>query len=530
MKSAFLRTTLLAGSAALLLLSPFAARPARAQTVQTGPFTITLQSTLSWTGGVRTGSFDNAYYNSAAAGVITDDGDRNFHSGIAANRFQTVEQLNIQDGDYGLRASALAFIDTVYLTDNRNNSLSGANPFGTLNYSGSGPRGFPSQTVSDDGRRFEPLALFLYGAEDFDGGVTRLNWQIGRQTITWGESLFSPDGVASIQAPADAYLSSLLPNPQVQSIFLPTGAARFAYHFASGVTLDGYWQFEYEPDVLPGVGSYFSPADFIGPGAQQLYPVAYGPITQRAPDQRPNNGLDQFGISLRDTVGNYTYGAYFVRAIAKAPGLYEPGTEGGFGPYALYYPEPENAYVTSISTLLGEANVAGELDGYTGAPLASDGALFPGVTYSNPNYAKGDVINGQVSAIYITPPLPIFKNGMTITAETWFNKVVSITENRAALAPGDDEGMGSDIEVEPNFFPTGDLEMQFPVSWRPQFIGKSPRFDAASAGTGTINVGVDFTYKSNLDLTINYKHFYGSPGRQTYFDRDFVTAELQRTF
>ena len=242
------------------------AHAARAMTQKFGDVTVTLQSTIDYTLGQRTAPVDSAMYPSddPLTSNNTDDGDRNFRSGIMENRIQALEQLGIVDGNYGFRASALAFLDGVYLQNNKNNSPSTFNAFGV------GNQGFASGTVANVGRKFEPLAVFVFGSENFDNGNQKLSWQVGRQTITWGESIFSLNGIAGLQAPVDAYIAQSEPNPQAQALFLPTGAASAAYDFGNGITVDAYWQFEYEPDIVPSAGSYFSPADFVGPGAQRI--------------------------------------------------------------------------------------------------------------------------------------------------------------------------------------------------------------------------------------------------------------------
>jgi hypothetical protein len=211
------QSTMLAGSIVVLgLTSPLA----HAATWYVGDYTVTLQSTLDYTLGVRTSPIEDSYYAGAGStGFNADDGDRNFKSGIMENLFQTTEQLNIQKGVYGFRASAQALIDTVYLQHNKNTSPT------TFNSYDIGPKGFPSATVAEDGRNFRMLAAFVYGAESFDNGQQRLSWQIGRQTITWGESLFSTDGLSGLQAPVNIYYAASEPNPQLQALFLPTGAA-----------------------------------------------------------------------------------------------------------------------------------------------------------------------------------------------------------------------------------------------------------------------------------------------------------------
>jgi hypothetical protein len=531
-KSELLHSTILVGCLGIFVLSSL---PANAQTVQLGDFAVTLQSTLGYTLGVRTAPVDNAM-----ASLNNDDGDRNFKSGIMENRIQTLEQLSISDGNYGFRASALAFLDAAYLQHSGNNSPNTFNSFGI------GPQGFPSGTVANEGRRFEPLAAFFYGAEYFDNGNQKLSWQVGRQTITWGESLFSLDGISGLQAPVDTYQAQSLPNPEAQALFLPTGAASVTYDFGNGISVDGYWQFEYEPDSIAGVGSYFSDSDEIGPGAQRILvsPINEGALSLfRAPDVRPSNGLDQFGFAAHDSLGNYEVGAYFVRGIPKSPTLYTTAfnpssfvpTPNGLqvGKYNIVYAQPVNAFAVSASTLFMSANVAGELSGRTNQPLVSDAtaSVATPASYNHPLYAIGDVLDAQLSALYVTKPLlPVFANGISIETELTLNKVLSVTQNKAALLPGNtSEGGSFEAVFTPNWFPRADIEIETPVGWTTTFLGDS-EYDGSAAGVSTIDVGAEAIYETNLTLGVNYQRYAGPPNRQANLDRDFVTLYVQRVF
>lgn len=513
------------GVAGLASISIMLPTPSQAMQWQAGQVTVTLQSTVGWTGGYRVSPIDNSYLSKNING---DDGDRNFRHGVMANRFQDLEELNIRDGDYGLRGSFLAWIDTVYLHNNENNS-----PY-TVNTYSTGPRGFPSATVANEGRRIEPLALFLYGAEYFDSGRERLSWQLGRQTITWGQTLFTFDGIAGLQAPIDYYQAATLPNPQAQALYLPTGAAQAAFMFANGISVDGYWKFEYMPSILPGVGSYFSASDITGPGASQYIQGYHGdpyPNAPRLADRRPPNGLDQFGISLHDTIGNYTYGAYFVRAIPTTPGVVFQA-QNIIKDYAQYYPDPVNAYGVSFSTTVGQANVAGELSGRTNQPLSSSivlGGPLPG--YGKVPYAKGDIVNASISTTFLTNPLPLFPNGIAISAETTFNDVVSVTANRDNIVPGTtNDGGSTEMVLDPNWYPMPNLELDTPIGWSESYIGDSKFDGGEQAGTGTFNASMRFTYKANLQFGVNYQLYYGSINREPLVDRDFITVYINKTF
>lgn len=545
-KSRLLHGTVLTGCMVAGLLA--AGHEAKAATIHLGDVTITLQSTVGYTFGERTAPVDHTLIGTgispAAGGGKADDGDLNFRTGAMESRFQTLEQLGIVDGDYGVRASALAWIDTVYLGHNKNNSPQ------TFNSYNIGTTGFPSATVANEGRRIEPLALFVFGAEYFDNGSERLSWQIGRQTITWGETLFSTNGISGLQAPLDTYQGQIEPNPQAQALYLPTGAASASFDFANGVSADAYWQFEYEPDILSGVGSYFSPQDFIGPGAQRLLASFVGPKMSafsiyRGPDIRPANGLDQFGFSAHASYGATDYGIYFVRGIPKTPGVYvDVPSNFGRGPagpsvgrFYEYYALPVNAYAVSASTLLYGANVATEISARTNQPFSSqiNRPLANIPTYNHQLYARGNVLNATLSAIYLTPPLPLMPNGLTADGEIVMNKILGYSRFKSNVLPNTTTGGGSfEMTVTPDWFPIAGLEVDMPVGWTATFLGDSA-YTGTNAGTGTIDVGIKGIYKANLTFGVNYQRYYGADTplatpRQPNLDRDFVTLYVQKTF
>jgi hypothetical protein len=514
----------------------FLAQSAHAATYQVGNYTITLQSTLGYTLGERTAPVNNLLASYPNAPINVDDGDKNLKSGVIANRFQTLEQLGIVDGDYGFRASAFAWLDTVYLQHSQNKSPE------TFNSYGIGPTGFPSGTVANEGRRIELLAAFIYGSEIIANGSQKLSWQIGRQTITWGQALYSLDGIAGLQAPVDVYEASLLANPQAQALFLPTGAAQANYDFGHGISVDGYWQFEYEPDILPGVGSYFSNEDFIGPGAQRILESAVPPGVSiyRAPDIRPANGIDQFGFSGHAAVGNFQFGAYYVRGIPKGPNVYvnapltpEPTSSGlKIGEYNVAYAQPVNAFAVSASTLFMSANVAAELSDRTNQPLFSEPTYTSAnpASYNDPLYAIGNVVDLQLSELYASPPLPLMPNGATITSELTLNEVTNISKNRGALVPGNtSEGGSFEGTFEPNWFPRSNIEIEAPIGWTTTFLGDS-QYDDSAAGTGTIDVGLEAIFNAQLSVGVNYQRYYGPLNRQGNLDRDFLTFYASRTF
>ena len=81
-----------------------------------------------------------------------------------------------------------------------------------------------------------------------------ISLKVGRQTLLWGQSLlFASDGISAGQAPIDIQVAQTTPNAQAQQVFLPVGQVVLTYQPNETYTIQGYYQFEWEPDNFQGV-------------------------------------------------------------------------------------------------------------------------------------------------------------------------------------------------------------------------------------------------------------------------------------
>lgn len=524
-RSVFIRNMALAGTALIgvgLIMRPCAVRAAQ---FQYGNVNIELDSNLEYSVGLRTSSVDYGLLNTPA-GAVTDDGDRDFRQGIIENQITDLEQLDVTDGNYGFHASAEAYLNTVFLHHNQNNSPFTVNSFGPND-------SFPSGTVAEDGRTFRPLTAFVFGTQYFNGGNSSITERIGRQTITWGESLFVPDGISGGQAPFDVNYAEEVPNLKVQSYYLPTAAAAVTYTVNSILSFSAYEKFEFEPDILPGVGSFFSPADFIGPGAENEEPAAYaafGANFGRIKDIRTGNGLGQFGVSVHEQAGELDLGQYYVRFDSPSPEVFTFATKNQ---YAIAYAQNINLVGASFDTDVSDAEIGGEISGRWNQPLSGNGLVLsgPAGTANNIINPLGDVIDAQISETYASEPLPLAPNGITVASELIYNKVVAVTRNPQQLVAGStDAGAQFVINISPTYywFPQTAISPSF--SWGNAFVGHS-RYDASEqAGTGDFSMGISAVYRTVWTVGLAYTRHYGSPIHQGAIDRDFATFNIQRAF
>lgn len=523
------------------------AQPGHALNLYTGDgVEVNLSTTVQYSGAARV----NNPSTQVLSEISTNDGDENLKHGIVSNEFEVLPVLSVSDGSFGVHISGEAYLNTVYLQRNQNSSPS------TLNYFTSDNQKFSRPTQNLDGRNDELLDAFAYDSFNFGADDSQtVTFKVGRQTLLWGQSLFfTNNGIAAGQAPVDVNLAATLANPQAQQIFMPVGQAVLTYQPNNYITLQGYYQFEWRSDLLPGAGSYFSPVDFLVPGGTKFIvgEAPFGPVYfSRAADIKPPSENGQFGVSAQFQLGTYDLGLYALRFDDKGPQFYlnpfPPGpphiSPAGLaaGNYQVVYAKDIEIYGASLSTNVGPVNVAGELSTRVHQDLFSNPVvLTPGLnTNDNPGYAVGNTLNGQVSGIYLTPGLPLMPGGMTMLGEVEANRVMTVSKNKSDLVPGRTaNALGFQFLVAPNYYSVvPHLDVTFPIgfTWFP--TGRSEFTSTMQAGTGQLNLGVSATYYSVWKAGLTYSDYLGStsnilPGnpKQIYADRGYVSLYVSRTF
>jgi hypothetical protein len=403
------------------------------------------------------------------------------------------------------------------------------------------------------------LDAFVYNTWNFAGGQA-LTLKAGKQTLFWGQSLFyGTNGIAGGQAPIDVVTSQNLVNPESQQVFLPVGQFVATYKPDETWTIQGFYQFEWEPDSLQGVGSFFSTSDVTGPGNDRIVAVpgttnSNGDYFYRTKALTPPSQNGQFGLSVQAQFGNYDVGLFGMRYDSKTPTVYETigpfdftkPTGASIGTFRLVYPRDIQLYGTSVSTTIGATNVAAELSGRHNMNLvgAANPITFgPGANFGNasndPLYPVGNTMTGLASAIYGSPAIPFDPGGVTITSEVEYVRVLGVTANKAELAPGRSSSAASfDVMVSPAYYNVmPNLELQFPVSLKYNFAGNSQMDSTMNHGTGNYAFGVTATYRTTWIASLNYVGNFGKVSTNTLApeveggaDRTYVELNIQHTF
>lgn len=492
-------------------------------------------------------SYTSQYRVSSPSTILLDarqDGDANFQHGLVGNLFEAVPVLDIRDGNYGAHFSGQFYINTPYLGTNQNDLPGGSSAIFMPKQTD-----FATGTRNVDGLNAQVLDAFVFGQHNFNDGQS-VALKVGRQVLFWGQSLFfASDAISGGQAPVDLISAQNLINPQAQQIFLPVGQVVLTYQPRSGTTIQGYYQFEWARDYFQGEGAYFSGANFFDRGASFLsFAPKVGLVRTNDYDPESQNG--QFGLSLQKTIGGWDLGLYGLRFDSKAPTFgiaFNPFPQpivGGHGAVALgtytaFYPRDIWIEGASFSTNVGATNIAGEFSLRERQPLLGDqnGAFLIGPgenTNSNPGYPIGTTWNTQVSAIYISPSIPLDPGGVAFLGETVINHLITVTQNREALRTnGQATAAAFQVVMTPTYNDVlPNLQLTFPIGIQYNYLGRSDVDLNLYHGTGTFSVGVTGTYKVNWICSLAYQDFLGKPDAvyNTLADRGYVALNLAHTF
>ncbi len=220
------------GSAAGLLL--FAVSAQGAELFRSGDLEVTLDTTLSHGVTVRVAKRDP----DLLADPNGNDGDRNYGRELVSNTSKVTSDLDIRRGPFGAFLRVSGFVDFEHDDD-----------LGT----------------AQDGEDADILDAYVTGA--FDVGETPLDLKLGRHVLNWGESTFIQNGV-NVVNPVDVSRIRL-PGAELREALLPVSMVSASTAPTDRLSMEGFYQLEWEKTEIDPVGSYFSVTDYVGPGAER---------------------------------------------------------------------------------------------------------------------------------------------------------------------------------------------------------------------------------------------------------------------
>ncbi len=230
-------------AAAALLCGLLQTPPARAIEFGDGELQGSLGTTITHGVTIRVEDRDPEL----AADTNGNDGDLNYDRGIVSNTSKFTTDLDVRRGAFGAFVRATGFIDF------------------------ENERGTRERTpLSDEakelvGQDFEVLDAYVTGSFDIDDAI--VDARLGRHVLNWGESTFIPNGVNAVNHFDVSKLRQ--PGSELREALLPVGLASLSVSPTDDLTLEAFYQLEWEETRIDPVGSYFSSVDYAGAGANR---------------------------------------------------------------------------------------------------------------------------------------------------------------------------------------------------------------------------------------------------------------------
>ncbi|NRA24753.1 MAG: DUF1302 domain-containing protein [Oleispira sp.] len=326
-----------------------------------------------------------------------DDGTLNYaENEIYTNVVKYSTDIEINYKNYGGFFRAKAFYDTEI--------MDGEREFKELN----------DATKDAAGKGYDLLDAFVWA--DYDFGDTPASFRIGRQVISWGESTFIQGGINSIN-PVDAS-AFRRPGAEVKEGLLPVNMFYTSIGLTADLSLEAFYQLEWEKTRSDPCGTFFSTVDFAADGcgpvllagtddernylAQRDAEISQGgnladrisPATERLADQEARDD-GQYGLALRwyaEALGDTEFGLYYMNIHSRLPFIngaitnYDTlglvtGTQSGqinseatydnrYPLYQMVYPEDQKLMGLSFATSTeGGASIGGEISYRPDAPI-----------------------------------------------------------------------------------------------------------------------------------------------------------------
>ncbi|WP_313117461.1 DUF1302 domain-containing protein [Ectopseudomonas guguanensis] len=312
--------------------------------------------------------------------INTNDGNRNFDTGLVSEVFKITSDLEASYQNYGVFIRGTAFYDT-QIMDKRNDYLDNNSP---AQPSQSFPRDntFTRETRHKAGRDAQILDAYVYG--NWDVGNMPVSGRLGKQVFNWGEGLFYRGGVNTTN-PVDA-AKFRLPGSEVKEVLVPVEALSFNIGLTDNLSMETFYQFNWKETAIDPVGTYFSETDLFADGGNTAYSTnpalgsaafrntyanlsALGVGGLQGTNYLDSNGVfkvanigtdlnakndGQFGVAFRyiaEELNSTEFGFYFVNYHAKEPTIYaDLGAYQGLNLDAITTAASSGA-ITSYSTL-----------------------------------------------------------------------------------------------------------------------------------------------------------------------------------
>ncbi len=224
--------------------------PARALDLSDGELRLSLDTTLSHGLTFRIQEQDDLLISDSNG----NDGDLNYDRGLVSNTSKFTTDLDLGYRNFGAFLRLNGFLDFENEHGERERT-----------------------PLSDEakelvGQDIVLLDAYLTGA--FDVGNVAIDLRLGSHVLNWGESTFIQNGINAIN-PFD--VSKLrLPGSELREGLVPVPMISAAVALSDTLSMEGFYQLDWQETKIDPVGSYFSVTDYVGPGAEKAVVVLPG--------------------------------------------------------------------------------------------------------------------------------------------------------------------------------------------------------------------------------------------------------------
>ncbi len=267
------------GRFATVLLVTFISSTASAVSFESGEVSGSWDTTLSYGQAWRTNGSDRSIIGRTAdplgasgaplagsAASITgsafsensDDGNQNYDDSLISNvlRFSSELELNYRNFGSFLRVSG----------------------FKDMHNDGDGGDRTGLSKAADRLVSKNVLIQDAYVWGQFEIGSMPAEIRVGEQVLSWGESTFIQNGINIIN-PFD--VSKLrTPGSEVKDALVPVGMVSGSIAPSDNVTLEAFYQYDWERTTIEPPGSFFSTNDFVGDGGDRVM-LGFGDVSDR---------------------------------------------------------------------------------------------------------------------------------------------------------------------------------------------------------------------------------------------------------
>ncbi|MEO1081625.1 MAG: DUF1302 domain-containing protein [Pseudomonadota bacterium] len=356
------------------------------QTFDLGPFEAKLISRVSVGASWRTQDPSsrvvtpgNTQGEGRASSPTADDGNLNYEKGdMYSLLFRGLHDLDLNAGNWGFFTRVKWWYDYEQANGDVRHGHA-ANDYAAgeeLDMS-------DFQDLAQD-KGIEFLDYYVWG--EFSLGEMPLELRAGDMVLNWGENLFIQNGV-NVVSPFDV-TALRRPGSEIREALLPVGMVYANLGLTYNLSVEGFYQYDWDRSIIDECGTYWSAADPYGGGCDYLtisptlpdalqvnpLPPPLPPKSRidRAPDREASDS-GQWGISARyfaESLNATEFGFYYLNLHSRTPIFSAINTEVGLGQpilnpavdpnYFFEFPEDIEVFGLSFNTNVGDWAWAGE--------------------------------------------------------------------------------------------------------------------------------------------------------------------------